>query len=191
MRRNTVSAMSHPLLAVVLALLPASTSIQPPGELDCTVQIQDRTNGLVRVDLSWSNAWFNDRNHDAIWLTLRDTNSLAAGVLKIAAEGHSLLDDQLPLRILPSEDGLGVFVELTQKFRGNVSTSIQLQLEKKGEELPENLDAWAVEMVFVPAGAFQLGDDHPGVLDKGGFYQVGEEGKPTGPYQVKDESAIP
>lgn len=182
--------MSHPLLALVLALLPSALPGALPGSLNTSAKLLDREKGLVQVDLSWSNAWFNDRNHDAIWLTLRDASNGAAGVLEMAQEGHSLIDEALPLRILPSADGLGVFVELTQQFRGDLSTSIQLQLEKKGSDLPEQLAAWAVEMVFIPGGGFELGDDHPGVINKGGFYAVGEGGSPAGPFKVSDESAI-
>ena len=48
----------------------------------------------------------------------------------------------------------------------------------------------AVGMVFIPGGAFELGDDDPLALQFGALHVLGEDGAAAGPLQVEDEGEI-
>jgi formylglycine-generating enzyme required for sulfatase activity len=139
----------------------------------------------VQLTVGWSNAWRDDRNHDGAWIILRSDDP-KLGPLRLAAVGHRC-SGELRGEIAVSEDRCGVFVALAESHRGDVEWTIELALAGAA---PDAVSAWTVGMVFIPAGAFELGDDHPDVLRHGAFHRRDESGAVAGPLRITDESAM-
>jgi len=153
------------------------------GDLKLTARGSEPDARVVQIAATWKNGWKNARNHDALWIVMRDANDGAAATLKLAAEGH-VVRGTPGARIVPAPDGTGAFIEPTEEHRGPVNWNVALQLADTVER-PSAIAAWGVEMVFIPAGGFELGDDAPGVAAKGAFRDGG-----GGPYSVQSEAAV-
>jgi hypothetical protein len=109
-------------------------------------------------------------------------------VLRLAADGHAEVGRAaVPVALEVPDDRSGVFVAAAREHRGDVSWRLTLVLE---EPVPDGAKAWAVGMVYVPAGEFELGDGHETARRFGAFHRVGEGGAVEGVYPVADESAI-
>jgi hypothetical protein len=142
-----------------------------------------------RVDftLSWPNAWHNERNHDAAWVVLRGTDATAATLL-VAECGHDAYGSDVAATVVPSDDRRGVFVAPAAAHRGDVSWRISVALQ---DAPPDDVQAWSVGMVYIPAGAFELGDDDPLAQRFGAFHRVGDDGgAAAAPFAVESEAAI-
>lgn len=188
-RRNTSSANVPAMLCSALLLpLALATTPLPTG---LTVQdvraVRADDQHAVELTLGWANAWRNERNHDAVWLVLRDARDATRGPLRIAPKGHRTLDGEPNARFAVADDATGVFVSSAEAHRGDVQWRLSIALD---EEAPEDVDAWAVEMVFVPAGGFELGDTHPMSLQFSAFFAAGEDGTPAGRFTVESEEPI-
>lgn len=152
------------------------------------VTIERRDDGArATLSITWPNAFRNERNHDGAWVVLRGPDARTAP-LRLAASGHRA-DGDVPAELTVGDDRLGVFVAPAAAHRGDVSWQLSLALE--ANDVPHALTAWAVAMVFVPAGGYELGDDDPTALRFGAFHRVGDDGAPAGPLRVEDEREIP
>ncbi len=150
-----------------------------------SVTIAEKTPTQATFSLRWPNSWRNQRNHDGAWIVLRGADP-TRGPLRLAAEGHGAIG-KTPAIVTPSQDGLGVFVAPAADHRGDVEWQVTLQL---AEPAPSAIEAWAVGMVLVPAGAFELGDDDARALRFGAFHRVGSEGKQPLVFPVADEAEL-
>jgi formylglycine-generating enzyme required for sulfatase activity len=146
--------------------------------------------GRVELDVAWRNAWSNERNHDAAWIVLRTPDATGGSVLRLDPRGAARAVGARAGKVVISEDGVGCFLHLGEPWRGDVSWTVSLPLS--GEvSAPADLEACALEMVLVPAGPFELGDDHPQAREFGSFYRCGAEGGPAGTFRVESEAEIP
>ncbi len=172
-----------------LLLAAAAAGPVSAGELSIEVLELRRSEAgdVVELDVGWRNSWSRARNHDAAWIVLR-----AAGEpLRLAPTGHRAEGEAVVGRVVPSADGVGCFVSPGEEYRGDVRWRLALRLASSSETLQaRDVLASAVEMVFVPAGPFELGDDHPGAVAEAAFHTLGEDGEPAGPYRVESEAAI-
>lgn len=156
------------------------------SELRVDVHRVERREAAVEVelDVAWRHAWRAPRNHDAAWIVLR-----AGGApLALAAEGHRVVTGELPARIVPSADGVGCFVSVGAEHRGDVSWRLALRLAST--EVPGDVAVRGLEMVLIPDGPFELGDDDPGAVAQASFHALDGDGRPAGPYRVESEEAI-
>ena len=170
------------LIAATLIMVQGRSTTPHPVVRSLEVSGEDRR--TVELSVAWPNAWRNDRNHDAAWLVVRGPDA-TQGVLRLADDGHSVLGGaSVPARLDVSKDGCGVFVAPATEYRGDVAWKLRLKLEASA---PEGTRAWAVGMVYVPAGPFELGDTHETALRFGAFHRSGEAPRT---FEVKDESAI-
>ena len=140
----------------------------------------------VHFTLSWKNAFRDKRGHDAIWLVLKAAGKGETSPILIATEGH-VLDGPVGGEVVSTEDGLGAFIQSGVMHRGDVQWSVSLALREALEQVPE---VWATEMVFIPKGPFELGDDHPEARALGSFIQADGSGGAAGLFRVTRESAI-
>jgi formylglycine-generating enzyme required for sulfatase activity len=174
-------------LPLALSCLPAPVTCQrhAPAVTDLAVH---GTDGKARVELTvaWPNAWRNARNHDAAWIVLRGPDA-RRGPLRLAAEGHGA-QGKVAGAVQVGEDRLGVFVQPAVPHRGDVRFQVALVLD---EPAPATVTAWAVGMVFIPGGAFELGDDDPTARRLGAFFRAGKDGAAEGPLEVESEAEIP
>lgn len=148
----------------------------------------DQRPGIARLTVSWPNSWRNERNHDAVWITLR-TDDATKGPVLLAATGHQASSPGSGATVQVAADGTGVFVAPANEHRGDISVDLILNLR---DDPGAAMKAWAVGMVYVPAGGFDLGDDDPMALQFGAFHgQRKVDGKlQPAPFAVRDESAI-
>lgn len=143
-----------------------------------------RQRSAITVDLSWSASWRDERNHDAVWIVLR---SREAGVHRLDAEGHRVLSNNRHVEVRVSEDGIGAWIIPTHASQGSIEARVDLALR---DPTANTLHAWALEMVLIPAGAFEVGDDTPEVLSKGALHRRGKSGEPDGPFTIRSEAAL-
>jgi len=169
-------------LFAVCALATAAVAQSPAPVVEGAVRSAADPR-CVDVRVAWPNAWRNARNHDAVWLVVRGEDPRKPP-LQIAATGHALVE-QAPTRAALSvvDGGLGAFLALAEEHRGDVAWHLRLRLS---EEVPERFSVWAVGMVFVPGGAFELGDDDAQALRFGAFHRGGDGGV----FRVEDEAEI-
>lgn len=137
----------------------------------------------LEVELAWTDAWRDDRNHDALWVTARSAGAPSAGLLRLAG-----IDAPSTLQVFVSDDRRGAFVSRAGEGRGDVSGRITLRFEEPVD--PGDVRTAAIEMVFVPDGAFEAGDDHPDAVSAGAFFAPDEDEAPTGPVRIEDEGPL-
>lgn len=126
----------------------------------------------VKLTVSWNNSWRNEKNYDAAWLFLKyvspayQQNSYRHA--KLMASGHRLLVNHIagspnPVMETPP-DAVGMFIYPSTKYRGTVRWTIELALDTSilgdrnfnaGDRL---INAYGIEMVQIPQGAFTLGE---------------------------------
>ncbi|MGE0142602.1 MAG: SUMF1/EgtB/PvdO family nonheme iron enzyme [Planctomycetota bacterium] len=178
--------MTRSLRPAWLAILLAPTfAIAQRAPQVRELRVLDEPPDRVQFTVRWSNAWRDVRNHDGAWIILRGEDA-TAGPLRLAESGHRCTG-KVAGAVAVSEDRCGVFVALAEEHRGDVEWTIELALAASA---PESVSAWTVGMVFIPAGAFELGDDHPDVLNRGAFHQLDENGAVAGTLRVADESEL-
>ena len=181
-----------------LCLLTLCAPLARAGELDLEVLAVHSGPRSVEVELevAWKNAWRSERNHDAVWIVVRHGRAH----LGLAQEGHRAWSPAeaegsgapIPLQVRPSRDGVGAWLVPGLPHRGDVRQRVLLALaDPTARPALEQLRVHGVEMVHVPAGAYELGDEHPEARALGSFFAVGEDGAASGPYRVEDESALP
>lgn len=151
----------------------------------------------LRFTLAWENAWYNAKNHDAAWVFIKykpnDPNAGARHCL-LNAQGHQTLGKSPGNLANPSlklsPDNIGVFVHASQSHRGNVQWDLQLSLNPRGsgimEHLPGEWQVYALEMVYIPAGAYYLGDPDTTSRKAAAFFG----NNPNSFYEVKQEDQV-
>lgn len=156
----------------------------------------DKNNSAVNFTITWNNAWRNDRNHDAAWVFVKfeKTNEdYVHGTL--AANGHNLVagNSDRGGEIVISEDRVGVFLQPSSQHRGRVDWDVKLQLAPASlNRITADMEAkvYAMEMVYIPAGGFTLGDPDPAALNFSAVYLSDDQGKPAGLYEVTSENQV-
>ncbi|MEM7200383.1 MAG: SUMF1/EgtB/PvdO family nonheme iron enzyme [Planctomycetota bacterium] len=161
------------------------------GELRLTdaVVAKGPDGDVVEVTVSWVNAWHQARNHDAAWIVLRDAAAPHRSPLRLAATGHRALAGAVPVTIEVSEDQLGVFVSAQAPYRGDVEWRLSLALAAPASAAA--VQPFGVEMVLVPDGGFEVGDDHEVAVRFGAVFAAGEGGAPAGPLRIESEAELP
>ncbi|GAB5526628.1 MAG: hypothetical protein Roseis2KO_45000 [Roseivirga sp.] len=156
----------------------------------------DKSNGAVNFSITWNNAWKNSRNQDAAWVFIKFSKADGGYVHgKLASGSHNLVaDDTSPDgNIVVPADRIGVFLQLSESHRGNVNWDVKLKLDRNSmAQIGAGMQAevYAIEMVYVPAGGFTLGDPDPAAIPFNAFYQSDDSGKPSGQYKVNSEDQI-
>lgn len=164
----------------------------------------DTARGLaVRFTIAWDHAWNNERNHDAAWVFLKfKPHALQANARHVLLRptGHAVLGKSpagLPDPVIAvSADRVGAFIYPSARHRGPVEWSLRLFFDARSLG---QIDLWqgqwslhALEMVYVPAGGFTLGDPDTTALRAGSFFKSGPGGAYAGLYEITAEDrAIP
>jgi hypothetical protein len=169
-----------------------------------TVTPRDAKTATITFDLSWSNSWRNDQNHDAAWVFFkarsddagwRHVKLVADRVLNPTGYGHAEGDTKVDLLVPDGPDGFtGAFVRRVAVGKG------PLKVEKvtvvcdadavKGiaADAKDRVRGVGVQMVYVPEGPFRLGAGGPEV---GAFHEYTTGVDATKPYRVANAGPIP
>jgi len=146
-------------------------------------------------NMSWENAWKNEKNNDAIWLFFKLLPEEGGyRHIQVTNEGHSIVSifsDGLDLNFEVPSDGTGLFLFPKNSFRGKVEATIKVRLDPTSFENANtrgsSFMALGVEMVHIPKGGFQLGDPDTKALDFGSFYKPDKKGNAAGLVSVNSE----
>lgn len=119
----------------------------------------------LSVSLDWENSWYDDHNFDAVWLFMkyRTPEQTDWTHLFLAPAGH-----EVPGGYLTGESGsesVGLFVWSKTQVDGKAVLSCKIKCVMPAGVTKADIDAnrlyfavQGIEMVYVPAGAFYLGD---------------------------------
>jgi hypothetical protein len=170
--------------------------IAPARASDLTVELRPSAAAAPRAEVElvvkWRNAWSDERSHDAVWLVVRDRNRALAPIVKLKPTGARSLDGGTrAAQIAVSADGVGAFVRPVPAAASDRLDAVELRLALALAEPAAGLLAAAgLEMVFIPAGAFEAGDADPKARELSSFYRAAEPGVPPTRFEVHDEREI-
>ena len=189
-------------------------SVAQAGHNDCKLAVQisnakaaprDAKTALVSFDLEWDLSWRQEGNsHDALWVLFKvrpegsaewqPVHLVADKVKNPAGYGQK---SGTPLEFLvPADEGgaIGMFVRRAEYGYGlacatNVTAVWDFTANKGIEkDVKVEIRACAVEMVYIPEGAFYL---NTGGFEPFRFYQYTDGTQHNQPYRVTSEGAIP
>ena len=115
----------------------------------------------LRVSVQWEHAWrLPDQRHDAAWLTFRYRDR-GEWLPLLLPDNVSSYTTGSSLQIRTAAHQLGVLLLPAQTGAAEIAaTELLIQLSAPLPATAELLEVQAVEMLYVPAGAFCLGDAH-------------------------------
>ena len=157
---------------------------QPRASSGRTTWSAETGQASVRFDLEWPESFRTATGHHALWLFAKyRVNGGPWWPGRLVAVRDSGPD---PLLIELSEDSLGAFLARRDIGRGLlVRRGLHLQWRPGGDAIPEAAGTrvetrlLALEMVYVPAGPFSLGDGD--VADLAGHFRRSGQG---GPFRI-------
>ena len=137
--------------------------------------------------VKWSNSWslpdsIAPGNHDAVWLfgkyryPAQEWKPLLWPQDTARYEGTK----ENGLRALPSPDRLGCWLQRRDRVASSVPITISLN-EAFPDTAQLELRLYALEMVYIPPGPFQVGDGRS-------FFHLGDNG--NAPFAIRDSGAI-
>jgi formylglycine-generating enzyme required for sulfatase activity len=146
----------------------------------------------VQFDLSWDNSFRDDINWDAAWVFVKYKEiggEWHHAWLNTTTGNHTIPGDYTCSVGLTGGNGMGVFIHRSSNGSGNTNlTDVQLRWEYGANGLTDEaaftVKVFAVEMVYIPEGAFYVGDADKDQTNC--FYEYGT----IGPYQITSEGAI-
>jgi hypothetical protein len=179
-----------PLLALLTALPAVANNIAVSTPVLTNQNTADHC-VMVQFNLSWEHSWRDEFNWDAAWVFVKYQ---VAGTTEWK---HAYLNPTTDYHImtcaysvgLTDNKGMGVFIYRSSTGSGNNSLSmIRLRWDYGANGLPANstvtVKVFAIEMVYVPQGAFYVGDAD---ADRTGcFYKYGT----NKPCQITSEGVI-
>jgi len=195
-KQSSLSVVLLVMLLIISTLHANNIQIENAG-----IESINYTEGyaMLKLDISWDNSWRNDiagngyaepNNYDAAWIFVK--YRINGGLWQ-----HATLNTEGSNHIAPVgstidgvSDGKGVFMYRSQNGEGTVNWSnAGLRWEYLSDDIvPANGDnvdfkILAIEMVYVPEGAFYVGDNKE---SKASFF----EGGTSNPYHITSENAI-
>ncbi|MEO8662090.1 MAG: SUMF1/EgtB/PvdO family nonheme iron enzyme [Bryobacteraceae bacterium] len=155
-----------------------------------TTQTKKADSTALRIRVSWNDSWRNERNYDAAWvfLSYRKPGGLWRPALLRSAAGHEAVVD------IP-DDRAGAFLYPRAAHRGSVDWTLEVRVDPSSltEVTTGEQVEWAVfgvEMVYIPEGAFWVGDRDPKAMEMNAFYRSDADGNPAGLLRIESEREI-
>lgn len=128
------------------------------------------SNLSANFTVSWNNAWYNNKNHDGVWVffKLRHQNDLRTHKpVAVKISGHEMIYNYAKNNVEPSfyipTHRAGIMIFLSKKYRGNVSWRVKVELDvaqTRGIDFSNAVfgEVVGIEMVQIPKGPFYSGD---------------------------------
>ncbi len=149
---------------------------------------------FAKFDISWDNSWRTSaapNNWDAAWVFVkyRLKNTTAWYHATLHTSGHTAPAGST---IDTPSDGKGVFIYRSADGTGTFSLSgVQLRWDYGSDGVEDNAlvecRVYAIEMVYVPQGAFSVGSGNSAVTEVSPFYTYPTN---TNVYSISSENAI-
>lgn len=137
------------------------------SNVSLTGQVSASDYTYVEFDLSWENSWrisVGPANYDAAWVFIKFRNGAnwshaSLNYVDGSNDGHAA---PIGATINTTSDGVGVFIYRDADGSGNVNwQNIQLRWNYGTNNVDDDdlvdVQVFAIEMVYVPDGSFQLG----------------------------------
>jgi formylglycine-generating enzyme required for sulfatase activity len=148
----------------------------------------------ITFDLRLTDSFRDSLNWDAAWIFVKyraANGSWRHATLSAAATDHGVATgNAVGATVTPASDGRGVFVHRATPGRGPVEWSgVRVRWNRALDEVDSNarssVKVFAIEMVYIPAGSFHLGDGEAGNV-------AGQFGSTSGrgPFNVTSEAAL-
>ena len=193
---------------IVVCLLMATTRLGfcAGPERVTNVRIASRGDGTAALtfDVAWKDSWRHEGNHDALWVffKVRPEGADEWRHLQLAADkplnptGYGQTGGTRVDMIVPDgDDGyVGMFIRRAEFGVGEVAVTgvkvIWNVAATRGvpQDLAVTIQPYAIDMVFVPEGSFELGS---GGNDPCHFYKYTNGSQHTKPYRVTNAGPIP
>ncbi|MEM8896877.1 MAG: SUMF1/EgtB/PvdO family nonheme iron enzyme [Bacteroidota bacterium] len=150
----------------------------------------------VQFDISWENAWHNDKNHDAAWVFMKYGGQWNNQV-HFTEDGHKIILNRSrvakpTIKLSPEKNGF--FLYAGKSFRGDVNLRILMQIDTSktnpSYNQMNNLKVFGLEMVYVPEGPFTLGSPDLASISRASLYKSDENGNPSGLIRITSKGAI-
>ncbi len=147
---------------------------------------------MVQFDISWENSWRDAVNYDGAWVFIKyKKTGLGWHHATLHTSGHSAPSGANIEVGTTNGVGKGVFIYRSSEGSGDVNwSSVQLRWDYGSDGLADNdlvtVKVFGIEMVYVPQGAFYVGDT-PGGNAVNNFYEYGTS---NDPYLIDSEDAI-
>ena len=165
-----------------------------------TVVVEDGI-AYVDVNVSWRLSWNDATNYDAAWLFVNVPRRRGGIPLKLAPSGHRTLrnahPDQPDAAFDVAADSLGTFVyrDAQADGRGPNDWRLRLQIalpdDVEPSVLPETVEVYGVEMVYVPKGPFYAGDPQPPTeAPTNSLFEVTSDTASSPAYRIDDDGPI-
>ncbi len=162
--------------ALIFCFLPLGQSFANNLTIDSGAVIiddQDSVNQTARIgfELSWNNSWRNEVNYDAVWVFAKYSTDSGStwhhAYLSTTGSDHTC-DPPYEVKVGTSTvggntRGIGAFIQRNSAGAGQVSAAfVGLKWNWGQNGLSATTSArvkvYAIEMVYVPAGGFYIGD---------------------------------
>ncbi|MFM2385357.1 MAG: hypothetical protein RL660_114 [Bacteroidota bacterium] len=158
---------------------------------------------LVNFDVNWDNSWrtsTNESNYDGAWIFVKwrkkGTSDWRHASINYAAPGDALAcghTSAAGATIRTSSDGKGIWIYRDADGIGNISfaaNSIRWNYGADGVLDADSVDinVYAIEMVYIPAGTFTVGDGSSTQFNV--FSTYGTSGVAQYQYTISSNSAI-
>lgn len=161
------------LLAIAVPLWinrePAPVYASGVAASSVTTTGQDTVNDFtfVQFDIDWNNSWRDLVNWDAVWVFVKYNvggGDWKHATLSTTAGNHSVTTNNgVAATIAPASDGKGVFMHRTDVGNGAINwDGVKLRWNYGTDAVADDalvtVKVFAIEMVHIPQGEFDLGD---------------------------------
>jgi formylglycine-generating enzyme required for sulfatase activity len=116
----------------------------------------------IQFDIDWENSWnISGINYDAVWVFVKAQvcggSATPYSHADLSSTGHSVTGGVLQIDVV--SDNKGVFIRRSSLGTGNIATAtVTLTFATSYVVANTNFEVVGIEMVYVPAGSFTVGD---------------------------------
>ncbi|RMG63538.1 MAG: hypothetical protein D6722_17525 [Bacteroidetes bacterium] len=144
----------------------------------------------LRVEVSWEGSWALPAdtapgNHDAVWLFAKYLDPLGVWAhlpLRADSGAHAVLSGNL--RVQAARDGRGLMLSRAQPGNGPAGPAlVEVHLDMPLGPASVRVQVMGIEMVWVPEGAFWVGDSSS-------YYRL-QAGDTGAPWRIASEDSLP
>jgi len=167
---------------------------------------RDAATATVTFDVAWANSWRHGDYHDAAWLFFKVQANKESDWQHVRLVAEKVVNPPgyehgrgTPIEVavpVGDEGAVGMFVRRAEEGKSGVEsrgvTAVWNFTANDGvrQDLKNvRMQAFAVEMVYVPEGPFYLGSGNEAGKQRNAFHMVTGDGLP--PYRVTGAGAIP
>lgn len=190
---------SRVLAALVLVVAAVSPVLATDLRIETGVVERAAGSSIVNVPavVNWKNSWRNGKNHDAVWLFAKAQLQANGGWRHARVQSITVADAAASrMTCTVPADRVGAFCVPSAPHRGDIGGSVVLTvdlgtLRENERELPHlAVHVLGVEMVYVPDGAFSVGNPDPRSAERAAFYRSTADGTFGGPFRIESEAPI-